>query len=211
MTPLVSRALAEAGLLEALEARAAGDIARLEALRPVLERSDWLLLGALADEVRDREVGRDVRVFANVPLDASPVAVDLTGEPEDGGIPFLRRVALARVYGPAGARVRVGWDGLGMEFAQITLAFGASELFGAIRFKDGELVTVDALLGHGKRSKLEPAQQVKRREVARFLARAGRRALFAGEGGTVDEYTDELAPADAAAEPPALRPEITLP
>jgi hypothetical protein len=211
MTPLVSRALAEAGLLEALEARAAGDAPRLDALRPRLEAADWLLLGALADAVRAREVGRDVRVFANVALDPSPHAIDLTGEPTDGGIPFLRRVALARIYGPASARVRVGWDGLGMEFAQLTVAFGASELFGAVRFKDGELVTVDALLGHGKRSKLEPAQQVKRREIARFLTRAGRRPLFAAEGGTFDEYTEELAPADPAAEPPAPRLEASRP
>jgi hypothetical protein len=211
MTPLVSRALSEAGLLEVLEARTAGDAARLEALRPRVEDADWLLVGALADAIRDAEVGRDVRVFANVARDAEANAIDLTGEPSGGGIPFLRRVALARIYGPRAARVRVGWDGLGMEFAQLTVAFGASELFGAIRFKDGELVTVDALLGHGKRSKLEPAQVVKRREVARFLARAGRRALFAGEGGTFEEYTDELVPAEAAAEPPAPRLEIPQP
>jgi hypothetical protein len=193
MTPLVSRALAEAGLLEALEAREAGDRARLEALRPRLEGADWLLLGALANEIREREVGRDVKVFANVTPDASTEAQDFQGALADGGIPFLRAVALARIFAAKGARIRVGWDGLGMEFAQVTLAFGASELFGAVRFKDGELVTVDALLGHGKRSRLEPAQLVKRREVARFLTRAGRRALFATGEGTFEEYTEELA------------------
>jgi 2-iminoacetate synthase ThiH len=208
MTPLVSRALAQAGLLEALEARERGDHAQLEALRPTLEAADWLLLGALANEIREREVGRDVRVFANVPPDADAAARDFSGEPRDGGIPFLRAVALARIFSPAAARLRVGWDGLGLEFAQVTLAFGASELFGAVRYKDGELVTVDALLGHGKRSKLESAQLVKRREVARFLTRAGRRALFATATGTFEEYTDEPASPEGTGLAPT---ETTLP
>jgi 2-iminoacetate synthase ThiH len=208
MTPLVSRALAQAGLLEALEARESGGRARLEDLRPVLEAADWLLLGALANEIREREVGRDVRVFANSSPDTDSAARDFVGEPSDGGIPFLRRVALDRIFSTPAARVRVGWDGLGMEFAQVTLAFGASELFGAVRFKDGELVTVDALLGHGKRSKLEPAQVVKRREVARFLTRAGRRALFATPEGTFEEYTEEATGAEHTATSPT---EISLP
>jgi hypothetical protein len=208
MTPLVTRALAQAGLLEALEARERGDVSRLEALRPHLEAADWLLLGALANEVREREVGRDVRVFANVSPDDDRSASELVGEPHEGGIPFLRKVALARIFSGPAARLRVGWDGLGMEFAQVTLAFGANELFGAVRFKDGELVTVDALLGHGKRSKLEPAQVVKRREVARFLTRAGRRALFATAEGTFEEYTEEAASPEHAATSPT---EISLP
>ena len=206
MTPLVERALSNAGLLVVLDARASGDEAHLAALRPLLESADWMLLGALADVVRDREVGRAVRVFANEPLDHGSACIDLEGPRDDAGIPFLRRVALARVFSPLNARIRVGWDGLGLEFAQVALSFGASELFGAIRFKDGELVTVDALLGHGKKSRLQPAQLVKRREIARFLARARRTALFATADGTFEEYTDEPVATDLAPSP-----ELALP
>lgn len=206
MTPLVSRALTQAGLLETLEARESGDRPRLLARRSHAEAADWLLLGALADEIRAREVGRTVRVFANVVPDADADARDFVGEPHDGGIDFLRTVALARIFSAPAARLRVGWDGLGMEFAQVTLAFGASELFGAVRFKDGELVTVDALLGHGKRSKLEPAQLVKRREIARFLTRAGRHALFATAEGTFEAHAEDAAHLDHEASPPTENP-----
>ena len=208
MTPLVERALSNAGLLAALDARASGAVSTLEALRPAIDAADWLLLGALADAICEREVGAAVRVFANAPLDAEGACIDLVGNREDAGIPFLRRVALARVFSPPSTRIRVGWDGLGLEFAQVALSFGASELFGAIRFKDGELVTVDALLGHGKKSRLEPAQVVKRREIARFLARARRTALFATGDGTFEEYTDEPVLAEHGT---ATSPEVSLP
>ncbi len=199
MTPFVQRALSQAGLLPILDARAAGEPGHLREFQSRAQTADWLLLGALADEIRSREVGRDVLVFANAPLPADPRAVDLTGTAADGGIAFLRDTALTRIFSEPCARIRVGWDGLGMEFAQVALAFGASELFGDVRFKDGELVTVDALLGHGKRSNMAPAQLVKRREIARFLSRAGRTALFANADGTFAQYTDDANPADALA------------
>jgi hypothetical protein len=46
MTPLVERALSNAGLLAALDARASGATTALEALRPAIDAADWLLLGA---------------------------------------------------------------------------------------------------------------------------------------------------------------------
>ncbi len=188
MSPLVSHALSEAGLLAVLEARSTGNSRALEALRPHVETVDWLLVGALADEVRLREIGGDVKVFANVAPDRHATCIDFSGTAADAGIAFLRRIALARIFGPPACRIRVSWDGLGIEIAQVALAFGATELAGAIRFKDGELVAAESLLGHGRRSRLEPAHEVKRREIARFVTRAGRRALFALVDGTFESY-----------------------
>ncbi|MEO7093293.1 MAG: hypothetical protein ABI175_08580, partial [Polyangiales bacterium] len=49
-------------------------------------------------------------------------------DPVAGGISFLRAVARARLLGKAGATVRIDVDDVGLQLAQVCLAYGASEL-----------------------------------------------------------------------------------
>jgi hypothetical protein len=186
VSALVDRAIDAAGLTDVLEARRAGlasgvDVARLRA-------ADLLALGALADRVRADEVGDEVLVDTRGDEGAATGAAGLVVLPPEGGaltgLELLREVAIARITGPRGARVRVDWTLCGLELAQIALGFGASELAGRIADKRGLPLAEGAKLGVlGKKSRLELAETVKRRELEGFVRRAGRTPLFARAGG----------------------------
>jgi 2-iminoacetate synthase ThiH len=180
---LVDRALAEAGLTDIAHARRSGDLASVRAEIPRLEAADLLALGALADRVRSDEVGDVVRVYANaVPDDAADVVHFQRAE----GLALLRQVAIARITGPRAARVRVDWTAIGLELAQVALGFGASELVGTIASKRGLPLAPDAMTGVAKRSEMQPAQVVKKREIAGFIERSGRRPVFVGDGDALE-------------------------
>ena len=186
---IVDRALVAAGLDGFARARRAGDLAYVRLSREQLESADLLALGALADRVRVDEVGDVVRVYANaVPEDADDVA---RVEPAEG-LALLRHVAIARIVGPRAARVRVDWTAIGLELAQVALGFGANELVGTIASKRGLPLAADAMSGVAKRSQMQPAQLVKKREIAGFIARSGRRAVFVGDEGVL-EHLGEIA------------------
>jgi hypothetical protein len=199
MSALVQRALAAAGLADVAEARRSGALsaAQLERLR----QADLLAVGALADAVRAEEVGADVKIFA----DGATSAADegLVVLPPDGasltGLELLREVALARVAGPRRARVRVDWARCGLELAQVALGFGADELAGPIANKRGLPLAQGEMLGVGKKSGWEPAERVKRRELAACVERGGRVAVFVGRDGA-PESIEEAGPTEEAAE-----------
>jgi hypothetical protein len=181
VSALVDRAIGDAGLGEVLAARRAGTLGEAEAAR--LRRADLLALGALADRVRAEEVGDEVIIDthgvdhdargAHAPIVLPPPGRELTG------LELLREVAVARVLGPRAARVRVDWTRCGLELAQVALGFGASELAGHIADKRGLPLAEGQTLGVlGKKSRLEPADLVKRRELEGFVRRAGRTARF---------------------------------
>jgi len=188
VSTLVDRAIGDAGLAEVLAARRAGTLGDTEAAR--LRRADLLALGALADRVRAEEVGDEVIVdthageeepaggaggghSADGPIVLPPPGRELTG------LELLREVAVARVLGPRAARVRVDWTRCGLELAQVALGFGASELAGRIADKRGLPLAEGQTLGVlGKKSRLEPADLVKRRELEGFVRRAGRTPRF---------------------------------
>ena len=193
-TTIVARALAEAGLDGIARARRAGDLDGVRLSVERLDRADLLALGALADLVRADEVGDVVRVYANaVPEDASDVAYVKPAE----GLALLRNVAIARIVGPRAARVRVDWTAIGLELAQVALGFGANELVGTIASKRGLPLAADAMSGAAKRSEMQPAQLVKKREIAGFIERSGRRAVFVGAGGAL-ERLDEISAGEHA-------------
>jgi hypothetical protein len=179
LSALVDRALDSAGLSDVLAARLAG--ASGGSFLDRLRSADLLALGALADRVRAEEVGDDVHIYLGEPTDDDDRVVVLPASSSDAtGLELLREVAIARVTGPRGARVRVDWTRCGLELAQVTLGFGASELVGHVASKRGLPLAEGELLGVGKKSALLPAQIVKRNELAGFVTRAGRTPRFAG-------------------------------
>ncbi len=181
MSALVDGAIGRAGLSPVLEARRAGVMTadHVEMLR----RADLLVLGALADRVRADEVGDEVRIFTSPPAGDDSACV-LPGEGRAlNGLELLREVAMARLTGPRGVRVRVDWSRCGLEIAQVALGFGANELVGRMANKRGLPLAEGEVLGVGKRSRLELAELVKRRELEGFVRRAGRTPAFAPEVG----------------------------
>ncbi len=109
-------------------------------LARALERADLdlLVLGALADRLRAAERGDVVRVH----LDrlsgetAGETSAKTFGRSDldaaGDGSSLLRAVAVARLSGERGASIRVDAEGLGLQLAQVALAFGADELVAPI-------------------------------------------------------------------------------
>ena len=175
MSALVDGALDAAGLAPLAAARRGGDYALVHVLAGALETADLLVVGALADALRKEEVGDVVRVFANVEADRAPEVVLVDGAP---GLPLLRRIAIARIVSPKGARVRVDWAEIGLDLAQVALGFGASELVGPIANRRGLPIAESSTL-KVKGAGMVSVQALKRRELDALLATAGRRAVFA--------------------------------
>jgi 2-iminoacetate synthase ThiH len=179
MSALVDRAIRESSLDDVLGARRAGLLtpAQIERLRT----SDLLALGALADRIRSEEVGDEVRIYTAGPTGSAADVVVLPQASQTTGLELLREVAMARTAGPRGARVRVDWTRCGLELAQIALGFGADELVGRLASKRGLPLAEGEKLGVGKKSRLEAADVVKRKELEGFVRRAGRTPSFVQE------------------------------
>jgi hypothetical protein len=184
MSKLVERAIDAAGLGSVLAARR--EAASMDPYAARLRAADLLALGALADLVRNEEVGGDVRIYTGSPPDGGPVVVLPRDEQELTGLDLLREVAVARITGPRGAHVRIDWARCGLELAQVALGFGADELSGFIATKRGLPIADGELSGVGKKSKRELAQVVKRKELAACVERGGRVAVFIRADGAVE-------------------------
>jgi 2-iminoacetate synthase ThiH len=181
VSALVDRAIDAAGLSTVLAARRSGRVEEHDVQR--LHRADLLALGALADRVRVAEVGDDVRIYtSHVAADDGDAVVLPAPDGELTGLELLREVAIARITGPRGARVRVDWTRSGLELAQVALGFGANELSGVLANKRGLPMAEGEKLGVvGKKSRLEAAEIVKRKELEGFVRRAGRTPRFHDE------------------------------
>ena len=173
---VVERALQREGLLEVLEARRAGSAA-LGSFERRLRDADLLALGALADVVRRDEVGTAVRLH-------------LERTPEEAiaarGIDLLREVAIARVLGPRAARVCVDFGASGLEIAQVSLGFGASELAGPIVNRRGLPIAEDAakkVKGKGMVGLRALAQE----ELFTLVRRAGREPVIVAREAALQE------------------------
>jgi hypothetical protein len=187
MSALVDRAIEAAGLGAVLAARdvAAGSLESHPVWLAKLRAADLLALGALADRVRAAEVGPEVRIYTG-PAEEDALVVVLPREDDLSGLDLLREVAIARITGPRGARVRVDWTRCGLELAQVALGFGASELAGFIATKRGLPIAPGEIAGVGKKSHRELAQVVKRKELAGCVERGGRVPLFVRPDGAVE-------------------------
>src|SRR5580692_541398 len=198
MSVLVDRAIESAGLSDLLDVSREGRLSPDIASR--LASADLLALGALADRLRQEEVGDEVRVFTGEGSSDRTTGLVLISAEEGAvtGLDLLRKVAVSRVNGPRGVNVRVDWTGCGLELAQVTLGFGANELCGRIANKRGLPLAPGELSGVGKKSLRELADQVKRAELAGYIRRAGRVPVFIGaegarEGSDGRELTQESA------------------
>jgi 2-iminoacetate synthase ThiH len=179
VSALVDKALETAGLSSVLEARQSGrvDAGVVDRLR----EADLLALGALADRVRQAEVGDEVRIYLDRPDDGVPAIVLPAEDRELTGLELLREVAVARIQAPRGANIRVDFARCGLELAQVAVGFGANELVGHVANKRGLPLADGEKLGVGKKSRWEDADVVKRNELAGFIRRAGRKPVFVGE------------------------------
>jgi hypothetical protein len=180
VSPFTLRAIDAAGLGDVLAARREGRVPDDLALR--LSGADLLVLGALADAVRREEVGEAVRVYTEDPRSEPGRPVRTMGELT--GLELLREVATSRITGPHGVSIRVDWTSCGLELAQVALGFGANELNGRLVNKRGLPIAEGELGGVGKKSRRELASLLKRKELAGFIERAGRVAVFVDEGGS---------------------------
>ncbi len=183
VSEIVDRAIESAGLSDLRgarpEARLSNDVAER------LRRADLLVLGALADCIRQEDVGDEVRVYTDEPpTEEGPGLILISAaEGEATGLDWLRRVAASRVTGPRAVNVRVDWTSCGLELAQVALGFGANELCGRIANKRGLPIAPGELVGVGKKSRRELAHMVKRKELAGYVRRAGREPVFIGAHG----------------------------
>jgi len=157
-----------------------------------LRGADLLALGALADRVRKEEVGDQVRIYAPPPERSTGVIVLPQDERDLTGLELLREIAVARVTGPPAARVRVDWTRCGLELAQVALGFGANELAGHIASKRGLAFADGELTGVGKRSRMQPAHVVKKRELAGFVRRSARIPVFVRADGSVEAVDEAM-------------------
>lgn len=184
---ITQSALQRAGLDAVLEARRAGeDPARF---RELLVKQDLLLLGALADRVREEEVGDAVRLTfsSDEAQPAAGVAPRITVRAADvpaseRGLGVLRNVALTRLLSPKGARVAVDWAEIGIELAQVSLSFGANELKGPVLSKRGLPIAEDKtkkVKGEG----MVALASLKKKELTELVRRAGRTPVF--EDGSI--------------------------
>lgn len=130
-------------------------------------RLDLLLLGALADRMRAAERGDVVRLHLDRPRDEVRTFGKADLESADDGSALLRRVAVARLSGERGAPLRVDAEGLGLQLAQVALAFGADEIVAPV----GRLAL--EVYGEGESSANERAV-LRERELCALVAAAGR-------------------------------------
>ena len=133
MGRLLNAAIDRAGLSDIADRALRGD--RLgDADLAVLRASDVLVVAGLADAVRARHRGDDVRLFGadGVRRAADVVAVDLATAGSEGvtGQELLFQVAIARLAAPADKSVAISYEQVGIELAQAALAFGADALIG---------------------------------------------------------------------------------
>jgi hypothetical protein len=202
----IDAALEEAGLSVVLEARrrsgAAPWSAGLAGLRDRLAAADLLLLGAMADRVREDEAGDVVRVTlrsAGAPDGGALVVRAPDVPPHARGLALLRAVAMARLESPEGARVAIDWSDVGLELAQVALSFGANEIVGSVVSKRGLPIAEDAtkkVKGEG----MVPVLSLKKRELGDLLRRMGREPSFVDElahdeddgGGGTDARSKEV-------------------
>jgi 2-iminoacetate synthase ThiH len=164
MGRLWMRAIERAGLSELAERALAGrgldasDVATLRA-------SDLLLVAGLADAVRERHRGDEVRLLTPEQARLQPDLLRLqldAGRPDGPtGQELLFEIAIARLATPAERGIAVGLEQLGLELAQTALAFGADSLI--------------ADLGSKRTLPLLDGPAARREEITGLLQRAGRR------------------------------------
>ncbi|MFI5301814.1 MAG: hypothetical protein ACHREM_27305 [Polyangiales bacterium] len=196
---LTDRALSRAGLADVLVARldaTRADAARSE-LESVIDRCDALLLGAMADRVRGVERGDAVRIYLD-----SPIGIDTSSfrfvapswRPTDGGLAFVRAVAAARLLSPSGVSLVVDVARVGIQLAQLALAWGADAWIVKLDAltiqvaEDEEDHDAQALVALGKGPAIDDAERaiLKERELAGLVRQARRHPRIVERRGVAE-------------------------
>lgn len=174
MTRFLEDAIARVGLMPVLEARRAGDLDTVRAGLAALRSADLLALGAIADLLRNEEIGDEVRiheegeeagvVWVTAPLGATDLDV-------------LREAAITRIASAKGARTGIDWSRHGYELAQVALGFGVTDLRGSLMRKSG-LPIYDDEVAKVKGEGMVDLKSLKKRELAKLVTHAGRVAVF---------------------------------
>jgi 2-iminoacetate synthase ThiH len=164
MGRILDRALEQAGLSDLAERALQGrGLTDAELCR--LRAADVLLLAGLADAVRERFHGDDVRLMGTAAAQHDPellrLAFEDRGEGARTGQELLSEVALARLATPGQRSIGVRVDELGLQLAQVALTFGADVLL--------------CELGGDRILPLLDGPQARRAELALLIERAGRR------------------------------------
>jgi 2-iminoacetate synthase ThiH len=167
MGRLLDAAIDRAGLAD-IAARALSGETLTEADLARLRAADVLVVAGLADAVRARHRGGDVRLFGSdsVRRASDVLRVELVTSGAEGptGQELLLKVAMARLAAPADKSIAVSYEQIGIELAQTALAFGADALIGDLSTKR----TLPLLDGPAAR----------REEITGLIERAGRRVRF---------------------------------
>ena len=189
MSRLVQERLEQAGLLAWLDLRAQQRATTDAPWRERLASIDLLTLGAAADLGRRRECGDETRVYVPFPPVPGENLV-LVGPSEPArGSQLLRKIAVLRLTGPVGLRIVVDFGVVGLEIAQVSLSFGATDLAGPIASRRGlPLAEVD-----------EARKLFKRAEIAGYVERAGFRPVFVATDAPAGSGDSSAVAAPAAA------------
>jgi hypothetical protein len=178
VSTFVERAIERAGLGGILEARRAHDLTKVRAFLNAHPSIDILILGAIADAIREEECGKVVRVHPSPSEDVH--WMDRNGKSE---LQLLRDVAHARITSARAAHIGVDWATQGLEIQQVAMGFGVTDLTGPLTRKAGALIDADALKkvkGQG----MVAQTALRRLEIAALIQNAGR----------ICQFTDEAAP-----------------
>jgi hypothetical protein len=148
---------------------------------------DLLVLGALADRMRDLGRSEIVRVHLDPPTSEVRTFGRSELEAAGDGHAFVRKIALARIAEPR-APLRVDADAVGLPIAQVALAFGADEIVVAKSQLE--------VYAEGDPSARERAI-LREREIAALVRAAGRRPRIVEwrEGVAVERDPDETSDA----------------
>jgi hypothetical protein len=144
---LREQALRNAGLWEILEQRLSGK-ELLNSQLSSLKDTDILLLGTMADWIRQHECGDEVVLYENHLPDSSDRLCVVSPDPTLQGTALLRSLALTRLQMQPAVHLCLDYSQLGLSFAQIALSFGVTDLSGPVE-GGGEL----PILNHKTRSK----------------------------------------------------------
>lgn len=169
MGAMLTRAIDEAGFARTREHLLAGESLAADELER-LRRADLLVVAGLADLVRRKFRGDEVRVISGSVPREPELHVFASPKAAVTGAEVLRELALTRLRIPAGCALAVSFDELGVELAQTALVFGADVLFG------------DLL---GKRTlPLLDGPEARRVELRGLIERSGRSAVFGPSAGS---------------------------
>lgn len=177
MTRFLEDAIARVGLMPVLEARRAGDLDTVRAGLAALRSADLLALGAIADLLRSEEIGDEVRIHEE---GEEAGVVWVTAPPGATELDVLREAAITRIASAKGARTGIDWSRHGYEVAQVALGFGVTDLRGSLMRKSG-LPIYDDEVAKVKGEGMVDLKSLKKRELAKLVAHAGRIAVFASE------------------------------